>query len=316
MNFDGGSTSRRATCIIQTMDSEAIIAFDVRYLVLTHYCCYLWWTIFFMTSAVWRTSLSKAIDHVDVLTSIPSNWLLTKLICWPLDGVLLRLLFFAFLIIAQLYVVACCVVSSITTVICKICIRIQHCEPFSATLLAVPSLISATSDQVLEILFLSSHKVNHAFTTNLVLSRNNLGSDSNISWDSDSTTVVVDNAANTHIWNTLDDFVQGSIHYFDANDDVGVLTIDKDSSRPIGIGTVIIGITTSSGKVVEIELKNCLLSLLHLLRLSALLHWLISTMTKMEHGLKPAGTIRSLLGIMHNIQLNSFTLPVNYQCYK
>ena len=71
--------------------------------------------------------------------------------------------------------------------------------------------------------------------------------------------VVVDNAANTHIWNTLDDFVAGSVHYFSDTDDVGVLTIDKNSSRPIGVGTVIIGITVTTGQVVEMELRDCLL---------------------------------------------------------
>ena len=61
-----------------------------------------------------------------------------------------------------------------------------------------------------------------------------------ISWDSDSTTAVLDNSANTHIWNELSDFIEGTLRYFEDNEDVGVLTIDKSSVRPIGIGTVVV----------------------------------------------------------------------------
>ena len=81
---------------------------------------------------------------------------------------------------------------------------------------------------------------------------------SSITWDTDSVSVVVDNSANTHIWNDLDNFVAGSLRYYDDSDDVGVLTIGEDSSRPLGIGKVIISITDNLNQEVAMHLNNCL----------------------------------------------------------
>jgi hypothetical protein len=50
---------------------------------------------------------------------------------------------------------------------------------------------------------------------------------------------VVDNAANTHIWSDLTDFVlKGSVHYFDPSEDVGFMTVGDDVSCRLGIGKV------------------------------------------------------------------------------
>ena len=60
-----------------------------------------------------------------------------------------------------------------------------------------------------------------------------------ISWNTETIDAVIDNSANTHIWSRLDDYVEGSLHYFDDSDDTAsVLTIGDDSSRPVGVGTV------------------------------------------------------------------------------
>ena len=81
---------------------------------------------------------------------------------------------------------------------------------------------------------------------------------SSIPWDTDSVSVVVDNSANTHIWNDLDNFVAGSLCYYDDSDDVGILTIGEDSSWPLGIGRVIISITDNLNQDVALHLNNCL----------------------------------------------------------
>ena len=69
---------------------------------------------------------------------------------------------------------------------------------------------------------------------------------------------IVGNSANTRIWNWLDDFVVGSMSYFEDTDNVGVLTIDKNSSWPVGKGTVIISLTEDSGCKSKVELCDCL----------------------------------------------------------
>jgi hypothetical protein len=78
------------------------------------------------------------------------------------------------------------------------------------------------------------------------------------SWDSDSIPVVVDNSANTHIWTRLDDFVPGTVVYFDDNADVGVLTIDDSTSRPVAQGLVIIQVTDNLSDVCELRLEKAL----------------------------------------------------------
>ena len=46
--------------------------------------------------------------------------------------------------------------------------------------------------------------------------------------------------------------------YFEDSNNVGVLTIDENSSRPAGKGTVIITVTEDSGCKSKVELCDCL----------------------------------------------------------
>ena len=72
--------------------------------------------------------------------------------------------------------------------------------------------------------------------------------------------MVVDNSANTRLWNVLEYFVEGSVCYFDDDDEIGVLTICKESSRPIGMGTVNVSVKDNAGIIIHIQLQNSLLS--------------------------------------------------------
>ena len=83
--------------------------------------------------------------------------------------------------------------------------------------------------------------------------------DNVIHWDSDSVPAVLDNSANTHIWSRIDDFVEGSLHYFDHTETLpGVMTIGNEKSNPVGTGTVIIKIRDKTATLQEIILKNVL----------------------------------------------------------
>ena len=106
----------------------------------------------------------------------------------------------------------------------------------------------------------TSCRLHHVFITNnnYALSSNNIDQNRNLSWDADSTEAVVDNSTNTHIWNVLEDFVEGSVRYFIDGDDIGVLTVGIESSRQIGMGTVNFSVKDNAGIIVHIQLQNYL----------------------------------------------------------
>ena len=59
-------------------------------------------------------------------------------------------------------------------------------------------------------------------------------------------------------WNRLDDFIPGSMHYFGDADTVGVLTIGNESSKPLGVGKVVVNITDNGGTTRKLELHKAL----------------------------------------------------------
>ena len=69
----------------------------------------------------------------------------------------------------------------------------------------------------------------------------------NMSWDTDSVQVVLDNSATTHIWNNLNHFEVGSLHYFEENEVNRVLTIGDRDSIPIGTEAVSLNLKDSEG---------------------------------------------------------------------
>ena len=261
MDYDRGPATRKTLRLIQQHHDPCIIsAFDTRLMILTGYCIYPWWTCFLSTPAIWYASLLKAYDKLEWQVSLPCAWLSKRIVKWPPDGIILRIILFSFLIIAQLAVISKCIYNCIrnvvSTTISNITIKTttSHILAIKTSLWSVFASCCTQSSSSLP-----STIIDTVFTSIYALSSNDLDPDKMITWDTDSSTVVVDNAANTHIWNQLDDFVVGSVRYFDDDEDVGVLTIDKDSSRPIGIGTVTLTIKTSTRKMVEMELQRCLL---------------------------------------------------------
>jgi hypothetical protein len=138
--------------------------------------------------------------------------------------------------------------------------QVLHSNPLHLDFFNYKSNISLHQFKIIlsSLLSKSQQPIVSAFTSIYALSNDDVQTENQISWDSDSTTAVLDNSANTHIWNSLDDFIEGSLRYFDDTDSVGVLTIDKSTVRPIGIGNVLVGVTDSNGTVIQIELKDCL----------------------------------------------------------
>jgi hypothetical protein len=255
MDFDQGQ--------IMLKTSQCFQAYDVRLMVLSCYCIYPWWSPFFGGStAMWMVSYFKAIHFGDEMIFYPSHWIIENAILWPPDGILLQCLMFVFCIMAaslaslQFILVACIPLSS------RLCLLLLHySDPTNLVQLLVKELTSVILGMKDKFNYTPSLKQlsSMVYVSIYALSSEDAeNSTRSISWDSESISTVVDNSANTHIWNELDDFVEGSLRYFNDDDDVGVLTIDEDSSRPLGVGRVIIQITDNDSQQVDVPLENCL----------------------------------------------------------
>ena len=161
-------------------------------------------------------------------------------------------MFFVFLLLSQLVIIAQCLLGSIV-------VLIKH-TTHSVTKYVQQSLLTRQIDLVIKHIKRTSCQLRHVFITNnnYSLSSNNIDQDKIVSLDTDTTEAVVDNSANTHICNVLEDFVEGSVRYFDDDDDIGVLTIGKEFSRPIGMSTVNVRVKDNAGIIVHLQLQNCL----------------------------------------------------------
>ena len=80
MDYDRGPTCRQALRRTRNVEHDIVFAFDVRYMVLTCYCCYPWWNVFLTSSAYWYASFFKSIDNVESKICAPSSWLVKRLI--------------------------------------------------------------------------------------------------------------------------------------------------------------------------------------------------------------------------------------------
>jgi hypothetical protein len=262
MNFDRGPGSRQAIRSSLHCQSEVLLAFDVRLMILSCYCCYPWWAQLFSQATLWYISLTLAQAIIDDIIESPSKRFLVNGIIWPPDGIILRLVLFGFVLLSQGYIIMHCIYHSLPT----LCNRgLSHLFFASKKFIffGFKSSINQLFGKLQSCFYIVFHASTRltryqAFTSIYALSSEDTEVEKSISWDSDSTTAVLDNSANTHIWNELSDFMEGTLKYFDDNDDVGVLTIDKSSVRPIGIGTVIVGLHDNTGNLVKVKLTDCL----------------------------------------------------------
>ena len=252
-NHGFGSRSTRRRC--ERCQSEIIRVFDVRLLILSCYCCYPHWTMFFSSSALWNVSWFRAKDRLESLLVKPSQFILDYALRWPPDGPCLRLVLFFFMLLAQFYVIGLCLFGSFRVMLLLLFQKMTKVVNHPSILV---HHLQSTISSVLRYFHFTSRQVFKVFTTVYAFSSDDTPVHDTITWDSDSVSVVVDNSANTHIWNNLDDFVDESLRYFGDNEDVGVLTIDESSSRPLGIGQVIVTIREDNGTMTDMVLHDCL----------------------------------------------------------
>ena len=78
------------------------------------------------------------------------------------------------------------------------------------------------------------------------------------SFNSDSVTCIVDNSANAYIWNSIKDFVTGTLVQMSASQDTSIVTIGGSNFFPQGIGDVNLHWKDDTGKVYSTILKNVL----------------------------------------------------------
>ena len=243
---------RRIKRAASRQTSDVIYAYDVRLMVLTLYCLYAHLAFLFSNKQHWIKQWYKMINQLDATLEIPSQWILLHANLWPPDGTITATILFLFAIVSQVYVLWYCIKASVP-------VLLKDKAKLPRDLIAQwYKKLRRNCRQYAICLVHLSPKLHYALSTIYAFSSSEAKADDIVSWDINSTSVVVDNAANTHIWNNLEDFVVGSVRYFDDADEVGVLTIDKDSSRPLGVGTVIVKITEDNGDETEVELHHCL----------------------------------------------------------
>jgi len=246
LDFDHGPC-RRARRASSALESGLIYCYLTNYMVLNQYCLYAsWW--FLNNSSAWATAFANAC-YWDGYTFLvrPSELLEPYIKHWPPDGVILRLLallaivsFFGFLIYEE-----------------------YKRFLLSLTRSDVARIASCASETVRKKCYRRWSRLRYRHLIS-VLTSFALSSEStqailaSISFDTDTILAVLDNSATAHIWSRLEDFVPGSLHYFDDSDNIGVMTIGDVESRPVGIGLVPISIKDQDGNIRSIELVETL----------------------------------------------------------
>ena len=252
---DGSRKAKRSVTINKTSILEV---FDERLMILSCYMCHSWCTPFLTRTTRWFVSLNKAKDTIKDYIVFPSNWILDRALKWPPDGIILRIVLFFLMILANLVIFIRCIHGSLSLIQFTYLQTPNYCTKDNSK-----KIVRSMFDQTFKYLYLAtkyfSSKITYkVFSTIYAFSNDTVDALKSISWDSDSTSAVLDNSANIHIWSNLHDFVEGSLQYFDENSKIGVLTIGEDSSHPIATGTVIVGITDNSGSIIEVTLTKCL----------------------------------------------------------
>ena len=97
----------------------------------------------------------------------------------------------------------------------------------------------------------------HVHTIVASYSTEQLSSKSNLFFDLQSSTAIIDNSANTHIWSNKHDFVTESLKPY-SNDNDKVMTVGSESLSPSGIGKVQVQWLDDDNKRYSIVLKDVL----------------------------------------------------------
>ena len=260
LDFDRGPYS--SSKLKDKNQFDPIYHFHVRFMVLSAYQLNACWSFYLNAQSAWyqwTLGYYRAVLVGCDYLFIPLDWLLRHSQRWPPDGLFLRSLFLASIALFHIALLA----TASTRVFGIRSWRFLQ-KSFSAWQ-QIPSWLSFWSRLSLQSrgsrLLISSSSLNirfHAHTAYVCSADDNETPDEPVSWEDGTVTTVLDNSANTHVWNRLEDFVEGSLHYFDENEHVGVLTIGQESSRPLGVGLVRVEVLDSNGVSQSLELEEVL----------------------------------------------------------
>ena len=232
-----------------------LVGIDARKMSVSNYMVDPPWVFICCRTSRWWNSFYEAMSTVSKFVHIPLRWSQKWAILWPPPGIITTAMTLFFI----------CVVHLVIFVrLLLLCLKSKYHDK---------KLQYSNQIQFLQLFFKMFNHLRGSITVQEVHLRNTLQvlttfaltskeaelHNHILTWDSDSIPAVVDNSANTHIWTRLEDFVEGSLHYFEDSDNVsGVITIGDDASKPIGIGSVNIRINTNEGTMVNVELERAL----------------------------------------------------------
>jgi len=231
--------------------------YDVRFLLLSSYCLYPWFNYLSSGStACYYVMNTKALNLGYSKLYQPTNFLLDYLKLRPPDGFILGIILFLFMLMAHLWIII-----KASLIIVKHLPRTIHNQRWPSTWICLPGNILNSSSRLYHHLRGSLKTTIPRYTAlaTFVYNASEVVNSVSFSFDSDSVNVVLDNSANTHIWNNLDDFVEGTVTYLtDSDQNIGVVTIGDTECRPIATGTVLLTITDENNHDCKVTLKDAL----------------------------------------------------------
>ena len=256
ISFDPGP-NRRLCQIVESKCGihNAILCFDERYVVLSCFMLYRHMSYLFNSSSRFYQALNYAMDQAYDIAYCPTDWLLCNAKLVPPSGMLLSSLMLAMVLVSQFYISTRLIWIAVHR---KVPLMLNRCQYFVRILWqhAIGYLSRASKDGII----VSSNRYGVYFKVfgTFPFSTATPNIFDMEQWDSDSVPAVLDNSANTHIWTRFEDFVPGSVSYFDDSANVGVLTIDQHASRPVAQGLVKIKLKDNLGQVCDISLEEAL----------------------------------------------------------
>ena len=199
------------------------------------------WVFIFCGSIKWWHNFIMSVKAIKRFIFIPQKWSSKWAILWPPPGVITSILTLAFIMVVHTFIWIRLFIQ---------CLQYKVTESWKNV---------ATNRYCFDLTWPSARKTWNVFSIFALSATDEEAADNLISWDADCISAVIDNSANTHVWSRLEDFEEGTLHYYGQDEDVsGVVTIGDESSVPVGIGTVRVKIRDNSGDLIGVNLEKAL----------------------------------------------------------
>ena len=257
MDYNSRGSRRARRLALMKANGDVLISLHARWMVLSAYMCCSWWAAALSSMALWLASFARSHDKLVTTLHAPLKLIQWWFPPWPPDGILTHVIMFFVVLSCQLFV-SCELLRRGFALVAK---SHSYSKVVSSRLLQRSLELFATPFLSRFVRFKMIREMSLPAVLATVLSsceEDVKESTKNVTWDSDSVQVVVDNSATTHVWNVLDDFQPGTLYYFEPDDDVGVITVDKEESKPIGKGTVHAYLIDSRGIRRKLVLEDAL----------------------------------------------------------